>query len=308
MLMMSYDILVVGGGPAGLTAALYARRNGFRVLLMEKEGFGGQMAFAPRVENYPGVESVEGAVLAEQMLTQVMDLDVDTDIGAVTSLRRSPEGWLADTDGGESISARAVILCCGARHRALGLPGEQELLGRGVSYCAVCDGSFYKGGVVAVAGGGDSAMQEALLLSELCRKVYVIHRRDVFRGDAEKLSRLRQRENVELLTPYNVTALRQDGGELTGLELRRALTGESRELAVDALFVSVGQIPALECFAGVLPLGDGGYAVAGENGVLPAPGLFVAGDCRCKSVRQITTAVSDGANAAMSACRYLEDK
>ncbi len=301
-----YDIIIVGGGPAGLTAAIYARRNGRNVLLLEKEGFGGQMAFAPRVENYPGVEPVEGAALAERMLGQVLAVDTDTDVGTVCALHRKGDRWTAETEEGDAFSARAVILCCGARHRTLGLPGEHELLGRGVSYCAVCDGSFYKDGAVAVVGGGDSAMQEALLLSDLCRRVYLIHRRDAFRGDAEKLSRLRSRENVELLTPMTVSSLLERDGALSGLRLKNAETGGETSLFVDALFISVGQVPELGAFADVAPLDDMGYAVAGEEGELPAPGLFVAGDCRTKTVRQIATAVSDGANAAMSACRYLE--
>jgi thioredoxin reductase (NADPH) len=303
---MLYDIIIVGGGPAGLTAAIYARRSGKSVLLLEKEGFGGQIAFSPRVDNYPGVPYVSGAELAEQMLSQVLALDTDTDIGTVCAIRDENGVKTVLTEEGDSFTGRCVIIAAGARHRQLGLPGETELVGRGVSYCAVCDGGFYTGGTVAVAGGGDSALQEALMLSEICRTVYLIHRRREFRGDVEKQRRLAARENVRFLTPMNVTALHEKDGDLTSLTLTDAETGEERELAVDALFVSVGQVPALEAFADALPLTGDGYAALGEDCTSPVPGIFAAGDCRSKEVRQLTTAVADGACAALAACRFLE--
>ena len=303
---MVYDIIIVGGGPAGLTAAIYARRSGRSVLLLEKEGFGGQIAYAPRVENYPGVGSVQGAELAERMLSQVLELDAETDIGTVCAVEDRDGRKLVRTLEGEEYTGRAVIIAAGARHRRLELPGEGELTGRGVSYCAVCDGEFYAGGTVAVAGGGDSALQEALLLSDICEKVYIIHRRDQFRGDAEKQQRLFARENVIPVTPMNIVALEQEGGELKALRLRHAVTGAEQTLAVDALFVSVGQVPELGNFANVLPLTPDGYAQVPEGGVSPAAGVFVAGDCREKTVRQLTTAVSDGAVAALNACRWLD--
>ena len=301
-----FDIIVVGGGPAGLTAALYARRNGRDVLVLEKEGFGGQIAFAPRVENYPGVGSVEGAELAERMLTQALDAGAETDIGTVTAIRDRGDHRVVYTEEGDEYETRAVILAAGARHRMLGLPMEEELLGSGLSYCAVCDGSFYAGGAVAVVGGGDSALQEALLLSDICREVVVIHRRDAFRGDAEKQKRLFARDNVRVLTPRVVTAFRETDGALTGVNLRNVITGEEEELKVDAVFVSVGREPQLEAFRELLPLTEKGYAAVGEDGYTPHPWLFAAGDCRKKEVRQLTTAVGDGAAAALAACRYLE--
>ena len=301
-----YDIIIVGGGPAGLTAAIYARRNGKSVLLLEKEGFGGQIAYSPRVENYPGIPSVTGAYLAEQMLSQVLALDADTDIGTVCAVRDEDGKKIVLTQEGERYEGRCVIIAAGARHRQLGLPGENELVGQGVSYCAVCDGGFYAGGTVAVAGGGDSALQEALLLSDTCKTVYLIHRRDVFRGDAEKQRRLFARENVHVLTPMNVTALREKDGALASVTLTNALTGAEQELAVDALFVSVGQVPELGDFSDVLPLTEHGYADLDEGCAAPMAGIFAAGDCRDKSVRQLTTAVADGACAALAACRFLE--
>ena len=222
-----YDIIIVGGGPAGLTAAIYARRNGKTVLLLEKEGFGGQIAFSPRVDNYPGVPYVSGAELAEQMLSQVLALGTDTDIGTVCAVREEAGAKVVLTEEGDRFEGRCVIIAAGARHRRLGLPGEEELTGRGVSYCAVCDGGFYAGGTVAVAGGGDSALQEALMLSDICRRVYVIHRRTEFRGDVEKQKRLFARENVTVLTPMGITALRQEGGVLTGLPSPTCTAGRS---------------------------------------------------------------------------------
>ena len=304
--MQTYDIIIVGGGPAGLTAAIYARRNGKSVLLLEKEGFGGQIAYAPRVENYPGVGAVSGAELAERMLGQAMDLDTDTDIGTVCEIVDRGAVKTVRTEEGEEFEARAVILAAGARHRRLGLPNEEELLGHGVSYCAVCDGGFYGGGTVAVAGGGDSALQEALLLSDICKKVYVIHRRDSFRGDREKQERLFSRDNVEIVTPADIVALLAPGGDLTAVRVRHVRSGQTRELAVEALFISVGQVPELGAFANVLPLTADGYAAVDGECAAPAAGIFAAGDCRGKTVRQLTTAVGDGAVAALNACRYLE--
>lgn len=302
---MIYDILIVGGGPAGLTAAIYGRRSGRSVLVLEKEGFGGQIAFSPRVENYPGVGSISGAELSEQMLGQALEQGADTDVGCVTALSFTDGIWTAETDFGDRYEARSVILAVGAAHRTLGLPGEEELIGSGISYCAVCDGSFFAGREVAVAGGGDSALQEALLLSEICSKVTVIHRRDQFRGEAALLARLRERKNVAFCTPYTVEALHAEDGALASLTLRHAGTGEEKELATAALFVCYGHTPATAGFAELLPL-EGGYADCGEDCAAGKPGLFVAGDCRKKTVRQLTTAVGDGASAALSAVRYLE--
>ena len=303
---MLYDIIIVGGGPAGLTAAIYARRNGRNVLLLEKEGFGGQIAYAPRVENYPGVGPVSGAELAENMLTQVMVLDTDTDIGTVCSVRQENGCWQVATEEGDVFQGRAVILAAGAAHRRLGLPGEDTLLGSGVSYCAVCDGGFYAGRTAAVVGGGDSALQEALLLSDICEKVYVIHRRTAFRGDAIKQQRLFSRKNVTVIAPAVIDGLIEKDGSLAALRLRDTETGRTRELETDVLFVSIGLKPELGCFENVLPLTPAGYADLDEGCAAAIPGIFAAGDCRKKTVRQLTTAVADGAAAALAACDYLD--
>ncbi len=302
---MLYDMIIVGGGPAGLTAAIYGCRGGKSVLLVEKEGFGGQIALSPRVENYPGVGAVGGAELADAMLSQALTQGADTEVGEVVSLSREDGAWLVRTDDEEEYRARSVILAVGAEHRRLGLPGEDALLGSGVSYCAVCDGDFYRARDVCVCGGGDSALQEALLLSDICRSVTLIHRRREFRGEQALLERLRSRENVKLLTPYNITALLSAEGRLTGLVLTHAGNGGEERLDCDGLFVCYGQVPATAPFRDLLAL-EGGYAAAAEDCVTGQAGLFVAGDCRAKGVRQLTTAVADGANAALSAIRYLE--
>ena len=303
-----HDILIIGGGPAGLTAALYAGRSGKSVLLLEKAGFGGQIAWSPRVENYPGAGSLSGAELAEKMVEQALSQGVDTDIGTVTALRRIRGGWAAETEDGERYEAKSVILAVGAEHRQLQLEGENELVGCGVSYCAVCDGGFYAGADVAVAGGGDSALQEALLLSDICRRVYLIHRRRSFRGEAKLLERLGERRNVEILTPCRITALHAEGGVLTGITVEDTENGLAQEIALSAVFAAYGQDPATRDFADVLPLSAAGYVKAGEDCRTGKSGLFVAGDCRKKEVRQLTTAVCDGAVAALAACRYIDEE
>lgn len=303
---MPSDILIIGGGPAGLTAAIYARRSGKSVLILEKEGFGGQIAYSPRVENYPGTGSISGAELADAMLSQAMEQGADTEVGTVTALKREGGLWLALTDDGESYAAKAVILAVGAEHRKLSLRGEEELLGNGVSYCAVCDGDFYRGKRVCVCGGGDSALQEAILLCDIAESVTLIHRRTAFRAEQALVERFQSRDNAALLTPYTIKELLSQDGKLTGLRLTHAESGEEKRVDCDGLFVCYGQTPATAAFRSLLEL-EGGYVNAGENGVTAQPGLFVAGDCRKKTLRQLTTAVADGANAALSAVHYLED-
>ena len=302
---MPYDILIIGGGPAGLTAAIYGRRSGKSVLLIEKEGFGGQIAFSPKVENYPGTGSISGAALADAMLTQALEQGADTEVGTVTALQREGELWIAVTDEEERYEGRTVILAVGAEHRHLGLPGEDALLGNGISYCAVCDGDFYRDKKVCVCGGGDSALQEAALLCDIAESVTLIHRRCEFRAEQTLVERFQSRDNAQVLTPYNIKQLLSREGKLTGLVLSCAESGEEKHIDCDGLFVCYGQTPATAAFRSLLEL-EGGYAAAGEKCETRQPGLFVAGDCRKKSVRQLTTAVSDGANAALSAVQYLE--
>ena len=298
----TYDIVIVGGGPAGLAAAIYARRAGKSALLLEKNGFGGQIAWSPRVENYPGVAAISGAELSDRMFSQALEMGAEADLAEVTGLAREGALWRVETPEGDYL-ARAVILATGARHRRLGVEREEELAGSGVCYCAVCDGAFYKGRPVAVAGGGDSAVQDALLLSNSCSQVYIIHRRREFRAESANVDALRSRGNVTMLMDSRVTAL-LGAGELTGVRVEGP--DGSRDIEVDALFVAVGSEADSAPFAGVASTDDAGWFTAGEGCAAGAPGLFAAGDCRAKSVRQLTTAVGDGAAAAVAACHHVD--
>ena len=298
-----YDILIIGGGPAGLTAATYACRAGKSVLVLEKAAFGGQITWSPRVENFPGFVSISGNELGDKLLEQAMEQGAEVELEEVVSLEREGECWTARCDSGAAFAGRAVILAAGARPRMLGLPREEELVGSGVGYCAVCDGAFYKGKAVAVNGGGNSALQDALLLSESCSKVYLIHRRDSFRGEQKLVDALRQRENVEFVLSASVTRLLGEE-ELSGVVVEQ--NGQLREIPVEGLFVAIGHQPDLEAFAPWLQRDKSGYADAAEDCLTATEGLFVAGDCRKKSVRQLTTAAADGAVAALAACHWLD--
>ena len=300
----SYDIIVVGGGPAGLTAAIYARRAEKSVLILEKNGFGGQIAWSPRVDNFPGIPSISGAELSDRMFSQALDMGAEAELLEAVGLRRSEAGLVVITPEGE-YTAKAVVLATGAHHRKLGVPREDELAGNGVCYCAVCDGAFYKDRPVAVAGGGDAALQDALLLSNGCSKVYIIHRRDEFRAEAANVRALMARPNVELCMSCRVTAL-EGGDELEGVVIESVDGGQRRVLDVDGLFVAVGYEAGNAAFAGVTAQDSAGWFVTGEDCAADTPGVFAAGDCRAKAVRQLTTAVGDGAAAAVSACRYID--
>ena len=297
-----YDILIIGGGPAGLTAATYACRAGKRVLVIEKNAFGGQITWSPKVENFPGFVSISGTELGDKLLEQAMSQGAEVELEEATEIRREGEGFTVRCESGASFESRALILATGARPRMLGVAREEELVGSGVCYCAVCDGAFYAGKPVAVCGGGNSALQDALLLSESCSKVWLIHRRDSFRGEQKLVEALEQRENVEFVLNAAVTAL-QGGEELSGLVLEQE--GVRREIAVDGLFVAIGHQPDNGAFAAHLKLDGAGYADSGEDCLTETPGLYVAGDCRRKSVRQLTTAAADGAVAALAAVKYL---
>ena len=298
-----YDILIIGGGPAGLTAATYACRAGKSVLVLEKAAFGGQITWSPRVENFPGFVSISGNELGDKLLEQAMEQGAEVELEEVTGLEKTDEGWKALCDSGAAFEGKALILAAGAKPRMLGVEREEELVGSGVGYCAVCDGAFYKNKAVAVNGGGNSALQDALLLSETCSKVYLIHRRDSFRGEQKLVEALKERENVEFVLNASVTAL-LGGDELTGITVDQ--NGQSREIPVEGLFVAIGHQPDLEAFGPWLNRDKAGYADAGEDCLTPTEGLFVAGDCRKKSVRQLTTAAADGAVAALAACRWLD--
>ena len=298
-----YDILIIGGGPAGLTAATYACRAGKSVLVLEKAAFGGQITWSPRVENFPGFVSISGNELGDKLLEQAMEQGAEVELEEITALQQADGAWRAVCDSGAFYEGKAVILATGAKPRMLGIAREEELVGSGVGYCAVCDGAFYKGKAVAVNGGGNSALQDALLLSETCSRVYLIHRRDSFRGEQKLVDALRERENVEFVLNASVTEL-LGGDELSGIAVEQ--DGLRREIGVEGLFVAIGHRPDLEAFAPWLSRDAAGYADAGEDCLTPTEGLFVAGDCRKKAVRQLTTAAADGAVAALAACRWLD--
>ena len=298
-----YDIIVVGAGPAGLTAALYARRAEKSVLIIERSTFGGQMTYSPKIENYPGYVSLSGNELADKMVEQVLEQGAEVELDTVTAIRDEGDVKRVICEGGE-FEARAVIIATGVKHRMLGLAGEHELVGHGISFCAVCDGAFYRDMTVAVIGGGNSALQEAILLSEGCRKVYVIQNLDTFTGEASLVNRLRAKDNVELIMGTVVTDLVSDG-ELRAIRLR-GNGGREDELAVDGMFIAIGLIPNNAPFAPLADLNDSGYFASDETCVTKTAGIFVAGDCRSKTIRQVTTATADGASAALAACRYLE--
>jgi len=293
------DIVIIGAGPAGMTAALYALRGGKRVLLLEKESIGGQMAASALVENLPMCENQSGLSLADKMFEKISAMGAEFEPDRALSIERIPEGIAVR---GESCdyACKAVILATGVRHRTLDIPGEAEYAGRGVSYCAVCDGAFYKNETVAVIGGGQSAVQAALTLSDLCRKVYVLYRKERFtKADRCSVDALMQRKNVEIRFNTHVTALQGDGEKMTALVTDRGL------LPVDGLFIAAGLVPQNGDFAAVGLDGEG-YIAADESCLTAAEGVFAAGDCRSKDVRQIATAVSDGAVAALQAIRYIE--
>ena len=300
------DIAVIGGGPAGLTAALYAARTGKSVTVYERECIGGQITRAPLVENYPGTGRVSGLQLGDSMAAQSEAAGAVISLTDVQKIAKESSGiFRLDTDDGECY-AKAVIYACGAQPRTLGLPGEAELVGHGISYCALCDGSFFKDQDVTVVGGGNSAFDDALLLSERCHHVTLIHRRSSFRAEQILVDRVKQRKNISLLTDTTVSELIQENGQLTDLKLKRE-SGKNETLPVSGLFAALGRLPDTQVLIGLAALDENGYVFTDEKMAVPeTPGLFAAGDCRIKSVRQLTTAVSDGTVAAVSACTYLE--
>lgn len=301
-----YDITVIGAGPAGLTAALYARRAEKSVLLIEKSTFGGQITHSPRVENYPGFLAMSGNEFAEKLLEQVTAQGADIEFDEVTAIKKTDIGFTVVTLE-NSFETKSVILATGSKHRTLGISREEDFVGEGVSYCAVCDGAFYKGKTVAIIGGGNTALQEAVLLSEGCKKVYLVQNLAFLTGEGALQASVEKRENVEVILSSVVTELVGDS-VISGIKIINTETGEESELKLDGIFVAIGQMPENEPFADMVKLNDYGYITAGED-CLPDTeygGIFVAGDCRTKSVRQVTTATADGAVAALAACRFVD--
>ena len=304
---MIYDIAIVGGGPAGLTAAIYARRANKTVLVIEKETFGGQITSSPKVENIPGFSEVTGNEFAEKLLDQALAHGAEIDSALVEGAERGADGvFTVRTDAGQK-QARALILATGSKHRTLGLPREEELIGAGISFCAVCDGAFYAGADVAVIGGGNSALQEALLLADLAASVTVVQNLDFLTGEERLQAQLLAKPNVRVITGSVVDAY-LGGEELTGLRIRRTATGEIGEISCAGAFLAVGLLPQNEAFSALISLDARGYAASDESCTTGTKGVFVAGDCRAKAVRQVTTAAADGAVAALAACSYLDGR
>lgn len=302
---MDYDIIIVGGGPAGLTAAIYALRANKKVLIIEKNTFGGQITYSPKIENYPGFVSVSGNELADKMVDQALSLGADVEIAEVTGITGNKIKTVT-TDCG-SFTSGAVIIATGAKHRRLGLDREDELIGNGISFCAVCDGAFCNGKAVAVVGGGNSALQEAVLLTENASKLYLIQDLDYLTGEKKLAKQLEENSKVEIITGSKVTELIGDG-ELKAVAIENKDTGEKRVLDIDGLFIAIGLVPQNEAFSNEVELDGYGYIVSDESCLTETDGIFVAGDCRTKTVRQVATAVSDGASAALAACKYLESE
>ena len=299
-----YDIIVIGAGPAGMTAALYALRADKKVLLIEKENFGGQITYSPKVENYPGFLQISGNELAEQLLAQVTEHGADIELCEVTGITNGETHKTVLTDIGE-FTAKAVIIATGAKHRHLEVEGEDELIGEGISFCAVCDGAFYAGRRVGVVGGGNSALVEAMMLAETSSEVVIIQNLSTLTGESKMVKALEQKPNVTIICDTVVTGFEADG-VLTGVKLHNVKTDENYSLPVDGLFVAIGHAPENQAFSGITALDEYGYIAADERCLTDTAGIFVAGDCRTKAIRQITTATADGAVAALAACRYID--
>jgi len=301
---MTYDMIIIGGGPGGYTAALYAARAGLKVVVLEKLSAGGQMALTSQIDNYPGFESgIDGFQLGEQMQQQAERFGAETMLAEVTSVDlKAAEKEVVTTEG--TFYGKTVVIATGADPRELGLPEEKQLVGRGVNYCAACDGMRYRGKTVAVIGGGNTAVADALQLSRIAEKVILVHRRDQLRATQVYHAQLMRTPNIEFRWNSQVAEFLHDS-KLTGVKLRNVQTGEESILECDGVFVSIGRSPITSLFAGQLSLDESGYIIAGESTETNIPGVFAVGDVRTKVLRQIVTAVSDGALAAHYAEEYL---
>ncbi|MCQ2427273.1 MAG: FAD-dependent oxidoreductase [Clostridia bacterium] len=304
-----YDITVIGAGPAGLTAAVYARRAGKNVLVIEKSTFGGQITFSPKIENYPGFEEISGNELADKMVSQALGLGAEIEMAEVTSVSRSDSGSFVTVADGNEYESRAVVIAAGADHRRLGLEGEDALIGNGISFCAVCDGAFYKGLKVAVIGGGNSALVEANLLADICSEVIVVQNLAFLTAEKSSVDALLSHSNVSVVYSTVVDEyIAYENGSLKALSLKNTADDTVSYLEVDGCFVAIGLKPENAPFSGVAALDKWGYIDAGEDTVPSgaAGGIFAAGDCRTKRIRQISTACADGAVAALAACAYVD--
>ena len=299
-----YDLVIIGSGPAGLSAAVYAKRACLSVLVIEKEAFaGGQMVYTEEVDNYLGLNAKSGFELAESFKQHALDLDVSFAEGAVEKIVPKDGKWSLHMESGEDIETKTVLLATGATHRKLGVPGEETFAGVGVSYCATCDGAFFQGKSVAVVGGGDVALEDALYLANICEHVYLIHRRNELRGTKVLQNQVFANEKITFLGESEVTEITGDK-QVSGISVHNKVTDETKELSVAGIFIAVGMEPQSDLYAPLLSL-EHGYVPAGEDCATEKDGLYVAGDVRTKRLRQIVTAVADGANAVHSIQEYL---
>lgn len=302
-----YDIIIIGSGPAGLTAAIYALRAGKSVLILEKSAFGGQITYSPKIENYPAMGQISGNELADKMVDQALTMGADINLETVTGIRDEGDKKIVVTEDGE-YECKSVIIAVGVKHRRLGIENEENFIGEGISFCAVCDGAFYKDQTVAVIGGGNSALQEAVLLSEGCKKVTVVQNLAYFTGEAKLLEILKSRDNVEFITSHVVDSIIADGSTFKGIKIKNEESGEMSDVMCDGMFVAIGLAPENDAFAHLAKLNDWGYFDSAEDCTTATPGIYVAGDCRSKRIRQITTATADGAVAALAACAYIDGR
>ena len=291
-----------------MTAALYALRNGKSVLVLEKHGFGGQITYSPKVENYPGTKEMSGNEFADKMLEQILALGAEVELEKVVSIEEENGHKLVKTEEGNVFESLTVVIATGVKHRMLGLPGENELVGNGISFCAVCDGDFFSNETVCVAGGGNSALQEAILLAEKCKEVIILQDLPELTGEATLQKILRSRSNVTIETNRKIVGVQAGNEGLTGVTVEDRLTGEKRTIPCEGLFIAIGLIPENGPFAELAELNQYGYFASGEDCLTRTEGVYVAGDCRSKSIRQLTTACADGAVAALAACRYVNER
>ena len=299
------DVLIIGAGPAGLSAAIYAQRAGKQAVCLEALTFGGQIVNTPEIENYPGIQKISGFEFAMGLYNQATSLGAEVSYEKAVSIEDSGDVKTVKTESGKEYQAKAVIIATGAKNRHLGIDREEALTGSGVSYCATCDGAFFKGKDVAVNGGGNTALEDALFLSNYCNKVYIIHRRDAFRGEPQNLKAVSDNENVEFVLNSTVVELKGEP-KLEKITVKDKNTGKLRDIEVSGLFIAIGQEPDNQGFADIVDLDKAGYVAADESCMTKTPGVFVAGDCRTKQIRQLTTAASDGAVAALAACTYID--